>query len=76
MDIRKPIGPDGKEVEPKVHFSTGLSRYVAFSCDNGDGLESGADMDVNSHPAHFDAVFKPRSKEAERLLKEFKYSSG
>jgi len=53
MDISKTIGPDGKEVEPKVHFSTGLS----------------------NHLAHFDAVFKPRSKEAERLLKEFKYGS-
>ena len=28
MDIKKPIGPDGKEVEPVVEFSTGLSRLV------------------------------------------------
>lgn len=26
MDISNPLGPDGKEVEPEVKFSTGLSR--------------------------------------------------
>lgn len=34
LDISKPIGPDGKPVEPAVKFSTGLSSHPAhFDCD-------------------------------------------
>jgi hypothetical protein len=33
MDINKSIGPDGKNIEPVVEFSTGLSRYaIGPSC--------------------------------------------